>query len=256
MCTGWCYINRMENFKIIKGITHCLYTTEEFKDVYPEYNNITNWRSGKEGEWVLTDDNHVVQILKRGQIKGGQYYVRTVCGSYVTSASKKMSGHIAENIYTFSGTNEYRKFMSKKGATSREVLFARYVASGKDVIESYTQAFKTDNPEYAKQRSGKLLKTERVQTMIKEEVAKVLEDEGVTPNYIVQRFKQICDLAERDTDVLRSLESLAKISGMFAVEQDKNQQLTVWGGFSPEQLKSVEGEQVLLHGEVEGKDEK
>jgi hypothetical protein len=132
------------------------------------------------------------------------------------------------------------------------LLFARYVALGEDAVSSYIKTYKTENKEYAKSRSTQLLKTERVQKMVKEEVKQILEDEGVSANYIIQRFKQVADIADNDGYVLRSLESLAKIAGLFDTGSEK-QQLTVWGGFSPEQLKSVKNEKLLAHGETEDK---
>ena len=241
----------MSQSKTIKNRTHYLYSTEEFNQTYPQYGKILHWRSGKEREWVLTDDDYVVQILKKGKIKGGQQYIRCITGSYVTSGVKKMYGTISENIYTFSGTNEYRKFKNKTDSTSREHLFARYVSSGKDVVESYLDAYNTTNVDYAKQRAGKLLKTERVLKMITEETKKVLEEEGVSASYIIQKFKQVADIGDRDSDVLRSLECLAKISGLYDTQDTKKQELTVWGGFSPEQLKQVDSEQLIAHGEKE-----
>lgn len=238
--------------KTIKNRTHILYSTEEFKQTYPEYGKIKHWRAGNEGDWVLTDDDHVVQILKKGKIKGGQRYIRCICGSFVTSGVKKMYGTIAENIYTFSGTNEYRKFIKRNNTTSRENLFARYVSSGKDVVDSYLTAYNTDNVEYAKQRSSKLLKTDRILKMISEETKKVLEEEGVSSSYIIQKFKQVADIGDRDSDVLRSLECLAKISGLYDTQDTKKQELTIWGGFSPEQLKQADSEKLIAHGEKDG----
>ena len=238
--------------KTIKNRTHFLYSTEEFKQTYPEYGKITQWRSGKEGEWVLTDDDHVVQILKKGKIKGGAGYIRCITGSFTTTGIKKMYGTIPENIYTFSGTNEYRKFQQRTESTSRENLFARYVASGKDVVEAYLDVYNTTNVDYAKHRAGKLLKTERVLKMITEETKKVLEEEGVTASYIIQKFKQVADIGDRDSDVLRSLECLSKISGLYDTQDTKKQELTVWGGFSPEQLKQVSDEKLIAHGEKDG----
>ena len=131
----------MEKFKNIKGKTHWLYTTENFVRKYGlDVNTLNNWRSGKQGEWVLTDDSYVVQVLKRGTIKKGKTsleYIRTVCGSFIVDKKKEMYGQIAENIYTFSGTNEYRKFVKKNEVTSREVLFAKYIALGKDPVDAY-----------------------------------------------------------------------------------------------------------------------
>ena len=73
---------------------------------------------------------------------------------------------------------------------------------------------------------------------LEKEIKQILDGEGVTPNYIIQTFKQITDLAERDTDKLRSLESLAKIAGLFETEK-KREELTVFAGFTEEQMKVI-----------------
>ena len=82
--------------------------------------------------------------------------------------------------------------------------------------------------------------------MVKEEIRAVLDEEGVTPNYIVSRLKQVADIGERDSDVLRSLDVLAKISGLYDTQTNDQQQLTVWSGFTPEQLKSIKDQQLLV----------
>ena len=88
--------------------------------------------------------------------------------------------------------------------------------------------------------------------MVTEEVKAILNEEGVSPKYIIRLYKDIADISERDSDRLRSLDALAKMSGLFDTEK-KQEQLTVWAGFSPEQLeaiKSDKGEQkVLAHAE-------
>ena len=45
-------------------------------------------------------------------------------------------------------------------------------------------------------------------------------------------------MSERDSDKLRSLESLSKISGLFDTDT-KQEQLTVWAGFSEEQMEAL-----------------
>ena len=53
---------------------------------------------------------------------------------------------------------------------------------------------------------------------------------------------------------MRSLDALSKIAGLFDTEK-KQEQLTVWSGFSPEQLEAIKSEQsnikVLAHAEKE-----
>ena len=93
--------------------------------------------------------------------------------------------------------------------------------------------------------------------MVTEEIKAILEEEGVTPDYIIGRYKDIADMGERDGDRLRSLDSLAKISGLFDTEK-KSEQLTVWSGFTPEQLEKIKNgqEDAKLIGHVESEDKK
>lgn len=244
------------NSKTIKGVTHYLYTTHiDFKRAYPEYETIKQWRKGNEGDWVYTDDGGIVQILKKGILKDkngkDSEYIRTICGTFLTESNSVMENEVAENIYTFSRTNEYRRFIKKEDVSSREVLFARYLATGENAISAYKRAYSTENDSYAKSRSTQLLKTKRIQAMISEEVKKVLDEEGVSPNYIISKYKQISDVGENDATTLRALDSLAKISGLFETKENVKEQLTVWQGFTPEQLEHIKQEKLLAHGEKE-----
>ena len=87
--------------------------------------------------------------------------------------------------------------------------------------------------------------------MVSKEIESALEEEGVSKSWLISRFKDIADLAERDGDKLRSLESLAKISGIYEHENAR-EQLTVWSGITPEQLEAIKKEpKMIAHGERE-----
>ena len=88
--------------------------------------------------------------------------------------------------------------------------------------------------------------------MVKEEIQKILDEEEATPNWIIGLYKDIASIGERDSDRLKALDSLAKISGLFNTEK-KQEQLTVWAGFSPEQLDAIGGKnkELVAHGEKE-----
>ena len=254
------------DFKEIKNTKHYLYDSkEEFALTYENSPVRHNWRHGEEGEWVFTDDGHVCQILRKLDIakENGKSVpcVRTVCGTFLAKDMKKeMLGEdgIAENIYTFSGTNAGKERFNSRERNSRELLFARYVASGIDVMQAYKRAYPEAKSEaYIKKRTDRLLKTETIQNMVKQEIREILEGEGVTPEWIIERYKTIADLAERDTDKLRSLESLAKISGLYATDERKSEQVTIWAGFSPEQLEEVKKHgkpEIIAHAEKDEKD--
>ena len=244
------------DFKQIKNTKHYLYDNlQEFDISWPTIPVRHNWRHGEEGEWVFTDDDFVCQILRKFEVVGSQdkkvVCVRTVCGTFrIDYKNKNMLGEngIAENIYTFSGKNIGKERLKRQKYTSKELMFARYVATGK---LTHTEAYKLAYPEasseqYIKKRCEKLLRTEKIDKMISDAKRKKLDEEGVTDNWLIERYKTIADLAESDTAKLRSLDSLAKISGLFETEQSRSEKVTIWSGFSPEQL-----DEVKKHGKTE-----
>jgi hypothetical protein len=162
---------------------------------------------------------------------------------------------VAENIYTFSSTYDTIKEVREKKTSSKKLLFAQYVAAGMDLSKAYSIVYpRAKDSQYIKTAANKLLQQKKVQQMVKEEIKDILNAEGVSPEYIIRLYKDIADISERDTDRLRSLDALAKISGLFDTEK-KQEQLTVWSGFSPEQLEAIKNDQndikVLAHAEKE-----
>ena len=252
------------DLKTIKGISYYLYDNlEEFKAFGHSESVIDNWRNGKEGDWVYTDDEFICQILKRSKLshptlKKLRTMIRTVCGSFVCEQkSHQMLGEdgVADDIYGFSGNSKAKiSYVKDRKMNSREFLFARYVASGEDTVKAYKKAYPmARDSQYIKNKSKFLLQKEEIRTMVKEEIKKILEEEGVTPEWLIGKYRDIVDLSERDTDKLRSLESLSKISGLFDTEK-KQEQLTVFQGFTPKQLEALQNGKeanVLAHAENE-----
>ena len=236
------FVYLLMEFKEIKGIKHFLYdSVKEFEAFRPNEEIKGNWRECYEGNWALTDDMHVCQILKRSPIfdevsRKNKTLIRTVCGTYIAERyTMKMLGEhgIPDNIYAFARTfkskNRYQK--DNKGEI-KEVLFAKYVARGSDVVSAFKKVYKgANNKSYISKKTNELLKKESVVNMVKKEVELILKNEGVTPEWIIERYKQIVDLSERDTDKLRSLEALSKMSGLFDTEK-KTEQISVgFAGF-------------------------
>ena len=250
--------------KTIKGKEHYLYDNmKEFMAFNPKLACSGDWRRGKEGDWVYTDDLHVCQVLRIFFItvpstQKRKKCTRTVCGSYVTGQKNvKMLGEhgVAENIYTFSGNYESIKKIREKGVSSKKLLFAQYVAAGMDLSQAYSIVYpRAQDKSYIKTAANKLLQQKKVQEMVKEEIKEILQTEGVSPEYIIRLYKDIADISERDSDRLRSLDALAKMSGLFDTEK-KQEQLTVWSGFTPEQLEALKSDkkevEVLAHAERE-----
>jgi SpoVK/Ycf46/Vps4 family AAA+-type ATPase len=241
------------DFKEIKGKKHFLYESIfEFNLHHPDITARKDWRNAKEGDWIETSDGYVCQNLKSFKIQNTKC-IRTVLGSFNTKSKTPILGKkgIADRIYTFNGKDQLDTC-----SKSKQKLFAKYVALGKDVVSAYKEVFpNAKNESYIRNRSNSLMKMENVQDMVKKEIQEILEEEGVTHAYIIQRMKDIADLAEQDNIKLRSLESLAKISGLFSTEETKKETLTVWGGISPKLTQELEDDtkkaELLAHGEQE-----
>lgn len=248
--------------KTIKSIEHRLYDDyNEFKAFEGDLPVRQDWRKANVNDWTYTDDKHIVQILKVFYITNPsnnkkKKCVRTVCGSFVCNQkNRKMLGEngVAQNIYTFSGSYDTIKEVRSKKTSSKKLLFAKYVASGMQMEDAYKIVYPNANKErYIRNAANKLLQQKKVMEMVKEEIALILKEEGVTPEYIIQKYKDIADVSERDQDRLRSLDALAKMSGLFETEK-KKEELTVWAGFTPEQLEAVKNGQtkLLAHKEKE-----
>jgi hypothetical protein len=240
------------DFKDIKGNRHYLYDNlEEFKALVPDIAAIDNWRNGTEGDWVLTDDDYVCQILKMSKI-GKKLCIRTLCGTYDVNASYQMLGEhgIVDNIYSFSGKYS---FDSDK-VSGKQKLFAQYVAKGDNAIDAFRKSHPDAKSEsYIKHKTSSLLRTESVQKMIKKEIQECLASEGVTPEWIIGQYKTVVDVADKNSDCLRALESLTKIAGLFDTQDTKSEQLTVWAGFTPEQLEALNNgnKKLIAHAEKE-----
>ena len=240
------------DFKDIKEVRHYLYDNlGEFQAFVPNTPIIEDWRQGNEGDWILTDDDYVCQVLKKSKI-GKKMCIRTLCGTYNIEASYKMLGDkgIADNIYSFSGKHSF----DTDTISGKQQLFAQYVAKGDNAIDAYKKSHPDAKSEsYIKHRTSSLLKTESVQKMIKKEIQECLASEGVTPEWIIGKYKTVVDVADKESDCFRALESLTKIAGLFDTQDTKSEQLTVWAGFSPEQLEALNGNKELIaHAEKEG----
>ena len=207
------------DFKVIKGKKNYLYDSiQEFRIHHPDEPLNENWRKAKEGEWVVTDDQNVCQILKCYDLKINMSKKvtkcsRTVLGTFrVDNHNIQLLGAdgIAENIYTFSRTYKAFKQYQKDGLKPKEFVFARYVAEGMGISQAYAKVFKNSkSSEYIANSAKQLMKKDEVKKMVKEEIKKVLEEENVSANWIVSRYKDIADLADKDSDKLRSLDSLS-----------------------------------------------
>ena len=149
----------------------------EPEDVLPKSLKIfENWRDGQIGDWVRADDDCGIQVLRRGQMlraKGRnkiREYIGTCTGTFPIGPRIKMDTSKRANIYSFGGSKSPEDtLVDRQKLTRAEHVFVLYLSLGMKPEEAYLKAYPTKNVRYAKEKSGSLVKTERIRTAKKEE---------------------------------------------------------------------------------------
>ena len=218
-----------------------------FDEIDEVPSNITvkkDWKSSDVGDWVLADDGGVMQILRRGIMQKARgknrimYYVGTCTGTYPCTQSAVMDTSRRKNIYSFSGEYAQTLIEHRRKLTSNEEVFVQYLASGVPIRDSYLKAFPTNDERYALSQAKTLVRTERIKTAMKIELEPVVNELGITPEYVLGVIKGIADESDRDETRLKAITKLSDILDLEDKSSAKVTQLTgaVFQGFSEEQI--------------------
>ena len=234
--------------RTIKGKKHYAYESkEEFRKAHPDTPLITDWKQAKEGDWCLSDDGKIVQILKKGcfvdKKKRDNNYIRTVIGMFNHRGSSPFAGTIKDEIYRFTKKTSY--MVNTTGyLTDAKRNFAKYIAHGMEPVEAYQKAFPTTKSlDYAEKKSTLLLRNKTVRQAVDKEIENLMSEVGITKRYLLETTKDVIDKTEvRDNDKLRAIETLMKISGLLSTEKkvDSVALIQEFSGFSREKLKAFE----------------
>ena len=234
--------------RTIKGVKHYAYESEEeFRKAHPDTPLIADWKQAEEGDWCVSDDGKIVQILKKGcfvdKKKRDNDYIRTVIGMFNHRGSSPFVGTIKDEIYRFTKKTGYQV---KTGGylTDAKKSFAKYVAHGMDPVEAYQKAFpKTTSLDHAERRSTLLLKNKTVRQAVDKEIENLMSEVGITKRYLLETTKDVIDKIDvKDNDKLRAIETLMKISGLLSTEKkvDSVALIQEFSGFSREKLQAFE----------------
>lgn len=246
-------------YRSIKGKRH--YVFDSVDEMGEHLNGETprvldDWRKGEEGDWVLSDDGRIIQLLRvkrdfkhpndRKNYRYAQGWVRTVVGTFLNRDRSFMDTDFGKhkNRYTFSGKhkNPNRAVKTRKKVTKKEKVFATNVAVGKGVVNAYKDAFGDIPDERARQKGVLLLKQERVMREVEKSVLDVAKSLGIDHEYILRSFKCLVENSDDENIVLQSTKELGKAIGTVGGIQTKSLEMGLYGmvqEFSADELEEV-----------------
>jgi len=219
----------------VKNKFHVVYELAEVPR-HIEYRK--DWKNAEIGDWVATDDEHVVQILRKDNFSVG-----TCTGTYSYTDDTRMDSVRKKDIYTMSGQNWYTRLKNRTKATRREVVFAKRVRNGGDAVLTYAEVFNTTSEKNAKEKAALLIKSERVQKIMNEKLDDVFKNRGVDLDYLIGAAKDVVDGGKNDSDRLKALNMLWDAFGV--IKQQKITEIAgVFQGFDVKHLESAERKQI------------
>jgi hypothetical protein len=224
------------------------YVYEGIEEVPQDLLVTPDWRDGEIGDWILSDDECVIQVLRKGEMKTAKGrnkvrgYIGTCTGTFTTDKKTRMDTSKRINIYSFGGKHRQDILLDRTTLSQSEELFVQYLTSGMSPREAYLKAYPTNKPGYANIMAGKLVKTERIKTAMKEELKPVLESLGIDETYILNGIKKTVEFADKEDVKLRALFKLADIMDMEDKNSAKVTQISgaVFKGFTDGMIEEAE----------------
>ena len=233
----------MRSYRVNK-LTHNVYDT--ISEVPPNITIVKDWRKGNIGSWVITDDDCVIQILRKGSMlrKNGEMgYIGTCTGTYTVTKDTFLDTDRKTNIYSFSGSSTPEQVVeNRRKMTANEELFVLYVSQGLSPEDAYVKAFPTNNKRYARMKAVNLIKTERVKTAVKEELKPILQELDIDEKFILENIKIVAQTSEKDDTKLKALFKLSDIMDLEDKSTAKVQQVTgiAFQGLTDKMIDSAE----------------
>jgi len=245
--------------KKIKEVRHFVYDTiDEFKTHHKGDNPKDNWKTSLEGDWVYSDDNRIIQLLRvKNKIKHpndrknythSRGWVRTVVGTFLNNDKSKMDTSFEKhpNRYTFSTKikNTNSRVKERTSCTNKEKEFATQIVIGKTAVKSYMDAFNEDNSDKAKKKAIVLLKQERIMKEIEKSVGDIATELGIDHEFVLGRLKYLVDNSDDENISLQSLKELGKAIGTLGnvTKRIETGVIGMFQGFEPKQIEDAKRE--------------
>tara|TARA_Y100000593_G_scaffold83824_1_gene158306 strand:- start:21414 stop:22115 length:702 start_codon:yes stop_codon:yes gene_type:complete len=203
-----------------------------------------DWKTAKKGDWVLSDDDSVIQVLDVKKM-GKTLCIQTCTGLY--SIDGTMDTNKRKDIHTLGGNSWYDRVVNREKPTNNEILFAARVAKGEGPTEAYLAIYDTKNQDRAKKMAKILVKTERVQKLMKKDLKDVFSKLGISTETMVEVVWDVAMNGKNDSDRLKAASMIWEAGNL--VEKQKITEIKgVFQGYKPEELDAFERPKEIASG--------
>jgi hypothetical protein len=232
----------------VNKISHNVYDPDD--KLPDDIKVMKDWKKSNIGDWILTDDDCVLEVLRKGEMNKAKgknkivEYIGTCTGTFVINNNTKIDASKRINIYSFGGDKTPEDVViERQNLSKNEILFVIYMSSLKmSMMDAYLKAFPTNNRNYASQKAATLVKTERIKTAMKEELKPVMEKLGLDEEWSIKKLKDAAETSEKEDVRLRAVFKICDIMDLEDKNQTKVTQVTgaLFKGFTPDMIDEVE----------------
>lgn len=202
-----------------------VFEESECLDLGLEYKK--DWRNANKGDWILTSDNKVLQVLNKRETKKKSHkkpivFIRIGYGEVPTYKP----GIFAREYSDWHWDNGHRYELTKDiKPTLKQSMFVDKLIDlgdiGKDgmwsyesIVNAYQTIYQDNNPTTSLQRGLHILKKKKVKEHMSKLMKDKFEDIGVTDEYVAVKYKNFIENEDISAGVrLNALNKVSELKG-------------------------------------------
>ena len=182
--------------------------------------SFTHWKEAKEGEFCISDDDYVAQVLKRKVYESDRnqptLYIRTPYGYIMHNPNYKSQKFYAEGRSTpWTLTGKPALEVQSRSERWKNLALA-YVSTNFDADLAIDLVMGQTTPQQ-RRRWKRRIRTEEFKKVVREELDVLLKDSGKDREYVMELLEEAIQMARDKKDVtnmMRATEKLMSLHGM------------------------------------------
>jgi hypothetical protein len=195
----------------IRGVKHFVYADQaEWRKYHPIETLVTAWRTAHKGDWVVSDDGGIVQILREYNLKRTSGNVRmlgTIVGTFPTYHLNRMDTDFTRhpnryNVSCLTDKERKAKRRARPELTARDLLIVNHMLLGMSpeqairITQSRTEPL---SPSWVKAKIMSLFADRRVLALIKDGIKQAASRLNIGAETIITRLDELSKNAEKET---------------------------------------------------------